>query len=725
MLRRPGAGSFFHRKGCHGRAPGDSSRLSRVAPGRFVAYEGRRSGPHLSLRSLADRWNGRGGLERHPLRGLALTAVAWFVAAFGAAGQQPSSPRAGDEPLPAAIAPLVAKAGTNDASAALLRLTRLVLETDDVALASAGVGALPRFGEEGERALERVVREAATLAARSKALALVVAHQRPNARSLLLEIASVEAPLTLRLQALDALANDAAALPDLEALLTAREQKVLARALRLLGRAHRPAAVDRAKEILSGDARAVPLLKIAAVEVLRDEGGPESIKILLGTASHELGEVRAFAMNSLAVMDRGAVLLLLLPMVTPTAPPEDALTAIELLRRCRLPATDEALRRALDHKDLDVQAAACLALGELGDETSLARLEKATLSPEGTVASAAIEAVTRLRPNDPDWREKLKRMTRSQKADVRLAATDALGLIEDASLAPLLVGLLDDHDWRVRETAAEALGRLRPREAVGPLIDHLERDRYRVRDAIAIALRRTTGMPFDESRSAWRRWWTDHAKDFEVPPVAQVDAMEAKRASARVGNTTRASFYGIPVTSDHVTVVIDVSGSMGEPAQLNDPATTGDPAAAAAGPTKLDVAKTECTHLLEQMPDGAHLNLLFFSDQVERWQRGVVELDRPHVVRATMYVRDRRAGGSTNLCEALTEALADPETDAIYLLTDGEPTSGKIIDPALLRADVHHKNHGRRVQIHTIALGHSSALLQHISEDSHGVYTER
>src|SRR5262249_37276293 len=157
--------------------------------------------------------------------------------------------------------------------------------------------------------------EGATLPARSKALALVVERKRPNARSLLIEIATVEAPLALRLQALDALAGEASALPDLEPLLVTREQKVLARALRLLGHARRPAAIDRAKEILSGDSRACPLLKIAAVEVLRDEGGPESIRILLGTASHELGEARAFAMNSLAVMDRGAVLLMLLPMV--------------------------------------------------------------------------------------------------------------------------------------------------------------------------------------------------------------------------------------------------------------------------------------------------------------------------------------------------------------------------------------------------------------------------
>lgn len=659
------------------------------------------------------------------MRGLAILTVAWLVAALGAAAQVPAPANPGDEALPPVLAPLVAKAGTNDASAALLRLMRIVLESDDAALATAAVAALPRFGEEGERALERVVRESATLPARSKALALVVEHRRPYARSLLIEIASTEAPLALRLQALDALAGDPAALPDLEPLLSSREQKVLARTLRLLGHAKRPAAVDRAKEILSGDSRAMPLLKVAACEVLRDQGGPDAIRILLGTAAHELGEVRAFAMNSLAVMDRGAVLLLLLPMVSATAPAEDALTAIELLRRCRLPATDEALRRALDHKDLDVQAAACLALGELGDASSLPRLEKATLSPEGTVASAAIEAVTHLRKNDPEWRDKLRRMTRAQKGDVRLAAADALGVLEDPTLAPLMVELLDDHDWRVRETAAEALGRLRQRDAIGPLIDHLERDRYRVRDAIACALRRTTGMPFDESRSAWRRWWTDHARDFEVPSVETVDAMEAKRATARASASTRATFYGLPVTSDHVTVVIDVSGSMGEPAHLNETPATGDPAAEPAGPTKLDMAKSECTRLLEQMPDGSHLNLLFFSDQVERWQRGVVELDRSHVVRATMYVRDRRAGGSTNLCEALTEALADPETDAIYLLTDGEPTSGKIIDPALLRADVHHKNHGQRVQIHTIALGHSSALLQHISEDSHGIYLER
>ena len=655
-----------------------------------------------------------------PVRVLFLSGTVWLVAALSAAAQQPAPPRA-ENVIPA----LVAKAGTADAGAALTRLLELAFQTTDAGLASDAVAAMARFGEEGSRALERVARDGLVLPARARALSLIVEQKRPAARGILLDIAANESPLTLRLQAVEALALDPATIALVEPLLTTHDARVAGCALRLLGRARRPAAVDRARELLGGDARATTPLKILAVEVLRDDGSAESIRTLLTAASRELGDVRTFAIKSLAVMDRGAVLLLLLPMLEPTAPAEDALTAIEVVRMCRLPSTEEALRRALDHKDCDVRAAACRALGEAGDVAMLPRLEKAALASECTVASAAIEAVTRLKHDDPEWRERLLKMARAQRPEIRLAAVDALASLADPAQLPLFVTLLDDRDWRVRESAAEGLGHLRLREAVGPLIDHLEKERYRVRETIAIALRRTTGMPFDESRSAWRRWFTDHGASFTVPPLAEVEAMEARLAKARAANSTKASFYGVAVTSDHVTVVVDVSGSMAEPARADGAAVTGTPGSEAAGPTKLDVAKGECTKLLEQMPDGSQLNLLFFSDGVERWQHGVIELDRPRVARATIFVRDRHAGGATNLYEALAQALSDNETDAIYLLTDGEPTAGKIIDPALLRTDVHHRNHARRVRIHAIALGHSSALLRHLADDSGGTYDER
>lgn len=655
-----------------------------------------------------------------PVRRSFLAGILSLVAAVPVAAQQPA-PQRSDNVIPA----LVAKAGTADAGAALTRLLELALQPGDAGLASDAVAAMARFGEEGSRALERVARDGLVVPARARALTLVIEQKRPAARTILVDIATSESPLTLRLQAIEALALDKASLASIEPLLTAHDPRVAACALRLLGRAHRPAATDRARELLGGDARATTGLKIVAVEVLRDEGSPDAIKALLAASARELGDVRTFALKSLAVMDRGAVLLLLLPMLEPTAPAEDALAAVEVVRLCRLPSTEEALRRALDHKDCDVRAAACRALGEVGDVTALPRLEKTALLPDCTVAAAAIEAVTRLRRDDPDWRDKLLKLSRAPRPEIRLAAVDSLASLADPTLLTLLITLLDDRDWRVRESAAEGLGLLRMREAVGPLIDHLEKERYRVRDTIAIALRRITGMPFDESRSAWRRWFTDHGAGFTVPPLAEVEAMEARLAKARAASTTKASFYGVPVTSDHVTVVVDVSGSMAEPAHPDALPVTGAPGSDPLGPTKLDVAKQECTKLLDQMPDGSQLNLLFFSDGVERWQHGVIELDRPRIARAATFVRDRRAGGATNLYEALAQALSDSETDAIYLLTDGEPTAGKIIDPALLRADVRHRNHARRVRVHAIALGHSSALLKHLADDSGGTYDER
>ena len=78
---------------------------------------------------------------------------------------------------------------------------------------------------------------------------------------------------------------------------------------------------QRAREILLPESRFPPPLKVAAVEVLRDDGGPDSIRRLIATAGHELGEVQDFALKSLLVMDRGAVLLLVIPMLSPDATP--------------------------------------------------------------------------------------------------------------------------------------------------------------------------------------------------------------------------------------------------------------------------------------------------------------------------------------------------------------------------------------------------------------------
>ena len=78
--------------------------------------------------------------------------------------------------------------------------------------------------------------------------------------------------------------------------------------------------------------------------------------------------------------------------------------------------------------------------------------------------------------------------------------------------------------------------------------------------------------------------------------------------------------------------------------------------------------------------------------------------------------------GGTNIYGAVELAFEDPDVDTIYLLTDGEPTHGVIVDPMELAAEVIRWNHTRRVRIHGISVGRESEMLEKLAEESGGRY---
>ena len=59
----------------------------------------------------------------------------------------------------------------------------------------------------------------------------------------------------------------------------------------------------------------------------------------------------------------------------------------------------------------------------------------------------------------------------------------------------------------------------------------------------------------------------------------------------------------------------------------------------------------------------------------------------------------------------------------MFLLTDGRPSVGSIVDPDELAATVRLWTSGRGVTIHTIALGGRSRLLEELARDSGGQHT--
>jgi len=57
-------------------------------------------------------------------------------------------------------------------------------------------------------------------------------------------------------------------------------------------------------------------------------------------------------------------------------------------------------------------------------------------------------------------------------------------------------------------------------------------------------------------------------------------------------------------------------------------------------------------------------------------------------------------------------------------MSDGEPTSGEVIDPYRIREDVAFWNQHRKIKIHTIAIGGNLEVLEWLAKDAGGTYVQ-
>ena len=71
---------------------------------------------------------------------------------------------------------------------------------------------------------------------------------------------------------------------------------------------------------------------------------------------------------------------------------------------------------------------------------------------------------------------------------------------------------------------------------------------------------------------------------------------------------------------------------------------------------------------------------------------------------------------------AVELAFRDPNVDTIYLLTDGQPSAGRIINVDDLADQVQRWNYSRQIVVHGISVGLDSKLLQRLARESGGQY---
>jgi len=360
----------------------------------------------------------------------------------------------------------------------------------------------------------------------------------------------------------------------------------------------------------------------------------------------------------------------------------------------------------LDDRDPQVQTKALEGLGRVGGQEELDAVIAMTDHKRPLVRVAALESVGGI-------------LARGENSASNLAQ----------QYLPILTRHLDDQEWPVQETILSMMERFRSEKSIPILIDFLERtslnpEAYRVRiiQRITEVLRSLTGARIQETDPLkWNEWWQENKEGFELAPAPSL--------SLRGFQLDAPSFFDIPVNSDHVYFILDISGSMRAPLpsqyeQDQDKAET-----------KLDRARKELSITLEALDPDVQFNIILFNDTLSIFSKKPVKASKSAKKKAKAFFLKADADAGTNIFDSLNHALQfksmglvdrfeeDLQLDTVFLLSDGVPTAGIVIDPREILRIITQANILSKIKINTIYLGaENNRFMRNLAEQNFGQY---
>ncbi len=454
------------------------------------------------------------------------------------------------------------------------------------------------------------------------------------------------------------------------------------RMIPLLGRLRSVEAAETVLHLVSGAGVLADESRAAAVEALTALGAHEPVAAwLAGAAFRSAGKDPA----RLAIVAETAGRLRI----------EKARRALEALLLDRSEAVAAAAFEALSRLEKGIPSKAVrLAAAWLRRDLSPAMRARILDGLARTGTSSALAVVLKA--------------ARSGDTATRAIAMGSLAMVRESSAA--LEGILSglkDPARDVRSTALRALRGVREKAIIGTLIDLLGREREsRLRiDALEILIK-LTGHNMGPVAADWKKWWELEERIFEFPDR---DAAGPTRVKAR-----DLSYFGIEISSKRIAFLIDVSLSMLPIARSKKK--SGEKL------RKIDLLKRELGSVLRNLSIDTRINILAFDRSVKSWQKSLRSLSGGGLGSALEYVKKLGTGGGTNIFDSIELALGDPEVDTIYLLTDGQPTTGRYSTPDGIIAGTRELNRARGVTIHCIAFGAESDLLRKLAAEHAGEY---
>lgn len=363
----------------------------------------------------------------------------------------------------------------------------------------------------------------------------------------------------------------------------------------------------------------------------------------------------------------------------------------------------------LSHEDALVRLATAEGLGKIGEARSVGPLAVALEKESSQTTMIALAwAIRDLHRFHAD-RVKIEDLRRAV-----IAAGKHLAKVDQRPTGEALIGFLER--FRYQESVLCLIGLLE-RFQSDPSLSRADSLTPALRQRANEVLSTLTGAFYPKDRpDQWREFWKRNGHKIRVDKIAaEASAKRIKRAYTVTGE-----FFGIPVRGRRVVFIIDVSGSMQWPMpQGGSGRGTGADSDSKAGQIiKIDKAKEELLKAVNGMPPENKFNVVFYAVDVRRWRKSLVPASTSNKRALASSLSREKANGGTNLFGGLKAGLElkslvygdryDSSVDEIFVLSDGVPTVGDVIDMNEILRLVRETNRYSGVRINAIYLGSNS-----------------
>ncbi len=388
-----------------------------------------------------------------------------------------------------------------------------------------------------------------------------------------------------------------------------------------------------------------------------------------------------------------------------------------------------------------------------GSPTGKSRLERVLTGRNELVR---MNALLRLRHDGQQLRESLDDLIAAVKlhsdtvgdADLppsMVEMVNLIGSVDCPESEAALIELLDSENADIAMIGADSLGRHKFFGAIEHLRRQIDRPEYDARYAFRFNLVRSLALmqhpdaieilgeleptldgqlrfeierllkevTLDDFRGDEKRYeqWQKRGEKDAAFRVANFSKQSDDESYDPIAFAEPRQYYGIDIHAQRVMFVIDHSGSMRAPTSSG---------------TRLMRAKQELIRAILELPEESEFAIVSFDSNVRHWRDKLSPATEDDKRAAILYVQRLGLGNDTNTYGALRRALDfDDALEAIYLLTDGKPTAGQIINPALIAGDIVHRNRWRHLNINTIGIsvgGPTESFLRSLAVNSGGEF---